>query len=143
MDDRPHGRVAWKWRIRTRPASSAPGATCAASPTSHSWSTTAFVLMMTESASRASVQITAPAAMARFCPSRAVAETTAAGSQILVVSRATGEVLPLVPGGTHPRYAASGHIVYASEDGGLSAVGFDAARLAVTGAPVLLVEASA
>jgi serine/threonine-protein kinase len=61
------------------------------------------------------------------------------GAQILVVSRATGEVVPLVSGGSHPRYASSGHIVYAV-DGTLWAVAFDAARLAVTGSPVPLVE---
>jgi serine/threonine-protein kinase len=68
------------------------------------------------------------------------AEGTAQGWQIAVVSRATGEVLPLVTGGSHPRYASSGHLVYASEGGTLWAVGFDAARLAVTGTPVPLVE---
>ena len=68
------------------------------------------------------------------------AEGTAQGWRILAVSRATGEVLPLVPGGTHPRYTSSGHIVYASEGGTLWAVGFDAARLAVTGTPVPVVE---
>ena len=67
------------------------------------------------------------------------AEGTAQGWRILVVSRATGEVLPLVSGGSHPRYASSGHLVYASE-GTLWAVGFDAARLAVTGTPVPVVE---
>ena len=42
--------------------------------------------------------------------------------------------------GTSPRYVATGHLVYAAEDGSLRAVAFDADQLAVTGTPVTLVE---
>ncbi len=45
----------------------------------------------------------------------------------------------LVQGGFSPRYATSGHIVYA-RGGGLYAVPFDAARLEVTGPPVKVID---
>jgi len=42
--------------------------------------------------------------------------------------------------GTSPQYASTGHLVYATEEGGLSAVPFDAASLTVTGNPVPLID---
>lgn len=53
---------------------------------------------------------------------------------IAVVSLRTGEQKFLIEGGSCPRYAPTGHLVYA-RDGGLMAVPFDPARLEVTGAP--------
>src|SRR5260370_3703913 len=58
-------------------------------------------------------------------------------SQVAVQTLGTGERRNLIPGATHPRYASSGHLVYA-QAGILMAVPFDAQRLAVTGAAVLL-----
>jgi serine/threonine protein kinase/Tol biopolymer transport system component len=60
-------------------------------------------------------------------------------AQIVVQSLKTRERKTLVEGGTDGRYVPTGHIVY--ELGGvLFAVPFDVARLAVTGAPVPVVE---
>jgi hypothetical protein len=58
-----------------------------------------------------------------------------------VYSIGTGERRNLIQqqGVTQPRYAASGHLVYA-QGGSLMAVPFDPRRLAVTGAAVLVVE---
>jgi eukaryotic-like serine/threonine-protein kinase len=58
--------------------------------------------------------------------------------QILVQSAATGERRNLV-GGTQPRYATSGHLIYA-QGGTLMAVPFDAQRLEIKGTPVPVVE---
>src|SRR6202142_492400 len=52
---------------------------------------------------------------------------------------ATGERRNLIQGGTQPRYALSGHLVYA-QGGNLMAVPFDPQRLAVTGAAIRVVE---
>jgi eukaryotic-like serine/threonine-protein kinase len=60
-------------------------------------------------------------------------------AQVAVVSTGTGERRNLVPGGTHPGYAPSGHLVYA-QGGSLIAVPFDAKRLTATGAAVPVVE---
>ncbi len=60
-------------------------------------------------------------------------------AQILVQSVVTGERRDLVQGGTHPRYAPSGHLVYA-QGGTLMAAPFDTQRLAVTGAAVPVQE---
>jgi Tol biopolymer transport system component len=51
----------------------------------------------------------------------------------------TGERRDLVLGGTNPRYAPSGHLVYA-QGGTLMAVPFDTQRLAISGAPVPVQE---
>ena len=59
--------------------------------------------------------------------------------QIAVQSIGTGERRDLIQSGTHPRYALSGHLVYA-QGGNLMAVPFDPQRLAVTGAAVPVVE---
>jgi eukaryotic-like serine/threonine-protein kinase len=64
---------------------------------------------------------------------------TFANAQVAVQSVVTGERRNLIPGATQPRYAPSGHLVYA-QGGGLSAVAFDPQRLAVTGAAVPVVE---
>jgi eukaryotic-like serine/threonine-protein kinase len=60
-------------------------------------------------------------------------------AQISAQRVGTGERQDLVQGGTHPRYAPSGHLVYAQR-GTLMAVPFDARRLAVTGAAVPVQE---
>jgi Tol biopolymer transport system component len=60
-------------------------------------------------------------------------------SRIGVYSTRTGERRDLVPAGTYPRYAASGHLVYA-QAGSLMAVPFQPQRLEVTGPPVTVVE---
>jgi serine/threonine-protein kinase len=64
---------------------------------------------------------------------------TQANPRISVYSIATGERRDLLPAGTFPRYAHSGHLLY-TQGGALFAVPFDAARLEVTGTPVPVVE---
>jgi Tol biopolymer transport system component/predicted Ser/Thr protein kinase len=59
--------------------------------------------------------------------------------QVAVQSVATGERRNLVQGGTYPRYARSGHLIYAQR-GTLMAVPFDPQRLTVTGAAVPMAE---
>ena len=59
--------------------------------------------------------------------------------QIAVLSLETGEQKILIPGGSHPRYTATGHIVY-SVPGALRAVAFDVGRLEVTSDPVPVLE---
>jgi len=58
---------------------------------------------------------------------------------IAVLSLATGERRVVLEGGTNPRYAASGHIVFARA-GAILAVPFDLSRLEVTGPAVTLIE---
>jgi Tol biopolymer transport system component len=60
-------------------------------------------------------------------------------AEVAAQSVGTGERRNLIQGGTYPRYAASGHLVYAQE-GSLMAVSFDPGRLATTGAAVPIVE---
>jgi Tol biopolymer transport system component len=60
-------------------------------------------------------------------------------AQIAVQSVGTGERRSLIPVGTQPRYAFSGHLVYA-QGGNLMAVPFDPQRLAVVGDAVPVVE---
>jgi serine/threonine protein kinase/Tol biopolymer transport system component len=60
-------------------------------------------------------------------------------AQIAVQPVGTGERRNLVQGATQPRYASSGHLVYAQGDS-LMAAPFDTQRLAVTGAAVPVVE---
>jgi eukaryotic-like serine/threonine-protein kinase len=60
-------------------------------------------------------------------------------SQVAVQTLGTGERRNLVQGATHPRYATSGHLVYA-QAGSLMAVPFDARSLTVTGTAVPVVE---
>jgi Tol biopolymer transport system component len=61
------------------------------------------------------------------------------GSGVAVQSIATGERRNLVQGGMYPRYASSGHLVYA-EGANLMAVPFDPQRLTVMGEAVPVVE---
>jgi len=61
------------------------------------------------------------------------------GAQIAAYSLVTGERRNVIQGGTNPRYAASGHLIYAQE-GNLMAVQFDAQRLLVKGSAVPMVE---
>ena len=61
-------------------------------------------------------------------------------SRLAVVSLETGAVSDLLQGGSHPRYAPTGHIVYGLGNT-LRAVGFDADRLELTSStPVPVVE---
>ena len=60
-------------------------------------------------------------------------------ARVVVQSAGTGEWRDLVEGGTSPRYASSGHLIYA-QGGNLMAVPFDARRLEVTGAAVPVME---
>ena len=60
-------------------------------------------------------------------------------SRIAAVSLATGDVTYLDLHGTHPQVTPTGHLVYGI-DGTLWAVGFDPDRLAVTSAPVPVIE---
>ncbi len=60
-------------------------------------------------------------------------------AQIAVLSLDSGETKILVPGGSNPRYAPTGHIVY-GVNGTLRAVGFDLDELEVTSAPVPVLE---
>ena len=59
---------------------------------------------------------------------------------LAVLDRATGQVTRLGLAGTNPRYVSSGHLVYASPDGPLTAVSFDPERLELQGRPVAVVE---
>jgi len=60
-------------------------------------------------------------------------------AQIAAQSLRTGKRLTLIQGGTHPHYAAPGHLVYV-QGGNLMAAPFDPRRLDVTGAAVPVVE---
>jgi len=60
-------------------------------------------------------------------------------AQIAAQSVGVGERRDLVQGASNPRYALSGHLVYA-QGGNLVAVPFDSQRLAVTGAATPVVE---
>jgi eukaryotic-like serine/threonine-protein kinase len=64
---------------------------------------------------------------------------TFSSAQIAALSVATGERRDLIQGASNPRYALSGHLVYA-QGGNLVAVPFDSERLAVTGAAIPAVE---
>ena len=59
---------------------------------------------------------------------------------LAVLDRATGQVTRLGLAGTNPRYVSSGHLVYASPDGTITAVSFDPERLELQGPPVAVVE---
>ena len=60
-------------------------------------------------------------------------------ASIALLSLETGEVRILIEGGSSARYSSSGHLVYARA-GALLAVPFDPGSLAVTGAPVRVLE---
>jgi eukaryotic-like serine/threonine-protein kinase len=65
--------------------------------------------------------------------------STVANSEVRVQLIGTGELRDLIQGGTQPRYARSGHLIYAL-GGNLMAVPFDTDRLEVTGPAVPAVE---
>ena len=71
----------------------------------------------------------------------AVLFTQSAGDapQIAVLDLRTGEQRVVVPGGTHPRYVSSGHLVYGFEDT-LRAVRFDPDRLEALSDPIPVLE---
>jgi Tol biopolymer transport system component len=71
--------------------------------------------------------------------SAALTSSSWVNAQVAVHSVVTGERRNLVQPGTQPRYAASGHLVYA-QAGTLMAVPFDPQGLAVTGTAVPVVE---
>jgi len=71
--------------------------------------------------------------------SAAMTSSTWVNPQVAVHSTATGERRNLVQLGTQPRYALSGHLLYA-QAGTLMAAPFDPQRLALTGAAVPVVE---
>ncbi len=60
-------------------------------------------------------------------------------AQIAVQSLETGDRKVLIEGGSYPRYAASGHLLYVRQ-GTLKAVRFDPESLTVRGEPVTVVE---
>jgi predicted Ser/Thr protein kinase len=60
-------------------------------------------------------------------------------AQVAVLSTRGGERRNLIQGGTQPRYALSGHLVYA-QGGSLMAVAFSPQGLEVAGTPIPLVE---
>jgi Tol biopolymer transport system component len=70
---------------------------------------------------------------------KAVLFVTGLIGKVTVYSVVTGERRSLVQGGTQPRYAASGHLVYA-QGGNLVAARFDPQRLTVTGDTVPVLE---
>ena len=61
------------------------------------------------------------------------------GSSVAVFSIETGESRVLLPRAAGAKYVSTGHLVYANARG-LWGVGFDVARLEVTGAPVSILE---
>jgi Tol biopolymer transport system component/predicted Ser/Thr protein kinase len=61
------------------------------------------------------------------------------GTAQIIVQSASGERRKLIEGGTNPRYALSGHLVY-EQGGDLMAVPFDPQRLELTGKAVPVVE---
>jgi hypothetical protein len=71
--------------------------------------------------------------------SAAMTSSTWVNPQLAVHSVATGERRNLVQLGTQPRYALSGHLLYA-QGGTVMAAAFDAQRLELTGASVPVIE---
>ncbi len=59
--------------------------------------------------------------------------------EIVVEDLETGNRTTILPGGADPRYLPTGHLVYAEENV-LFAIPFDSGSLAVTGAPIPMVE---
>jgi serine/threonine-protein kinase len=64
---------------------------------------------------------------------------TGEGPHIAVLNLETGDYRLLIPGGSHPHYSPTGHIVYGL-DGALWAAGFDSSRLELTGDAVPVLE---
>ena len=65
---------------------------------------------------------------------------TSRANGIFLVDFKSDSAIRLVPQGTHPVYAESGHILYIAEGGGLFAVAFDLKRHRVTGVPVRVLD---
>ena len=65
--------------------------------------------------------------------------TESENMEIAALKLDTGERLLLVPGGSNPHYAPTGHLIYGANET-LLAVPFDLDRLAVTGDPVPVLE---
>ena len=63
-----------------------------------------------------------------------------AGSELAVLELDTGTVTRLGLAGKRPRYVSTGHVIYGTDDGVLSAVPFDRDTLTLEGRPVRLVE---
>ena len=61
-------------------------------------------------------------------------------SQLAALNRTSGAVVNLNLQGLHPRWAASGHVVYATADGSLRAVRFDPASMTISGNPIPVAE---
>ena len=66
-----------------------------------------------------------------------------ATGQLAVLDLGTEEVTRLGPAGVSPQYVPTGHLVYASADGSVHGVPFDADGLEVTGSPVPLIDSVA
>jgi serine/threonine-protein kinase len=62
------------------------------------------------------------------------------GEGVAIYDLRTDSVSLLVPGGSNPVYAASGHLLYVAENDGLFAVPFDLKRHRVTGQPVRVLD---
>jgi serine/threonine-protein kinase len=62
------------------------------------------------------------------------------GGHLAAIDLASGRIAPLKVQGVSPRYVSTGHIVYATGDGSLRAVGFDARTMAILGDPVPVAE---
>ena len=62
------------------------------------------------------------------------------GGQLAALDLKSGEVTRLNLAGFSPRYVSTGHLVYATSDGSVRAVSFDATSLQVIGNPVSVVE---
>ncbi|MDA1185650.1 MAG: hypothetical protein O2930_13525, partial [Acidobacteria bacterium] len=60
----------------------------------------------------------------------------AVGGQLAALNRDTGAVVPLKLPGLHPRWASTGHIVFATPEGTLRAVAFDPGSMTISGTPV-------
>jgi serine/threonine-protein kinase len=60
--------------------------------------------------------------------------------KLAAVDRSTGAVTRFGLEGSRPRYLATGRIIYATRDGVLHSVPFDAERMAIAGAPVPVLE---
>lgn len=68
-----------------------------------------------------------------------VKDSSGQGREIAVLDLGTNETTVLIPGGSAPRYASTGHIIFGAE-ATLQAVPFNLNRLEVTGDPVPVVE---
>jgi hypothetical protein len=64
----------------------------------------------------------------------------AGSAQLAAVDRASGRVVRFKLPGSHPRFVAPDHMVYAAADGALRAVTFDPKTMTISGNPVPVVE---